>query len=64
MSSVTKLQDCTWRCIEACNALVECAEEFEGDRHRAIEHVKKHLEERARQCGGSIAIEDLIGSFG
>lgn len=63
MGQVTKLQDCTWRAIEAVNKLVECDEASFDERHEAIEHVRKHMEERARQTGGSIALEDLIGSF-
>lgn len=63
MAQVTKLQDCTWRAIEAVNQLVVCEEETGESRVEAIEHVKKHIEERARQAGGSIAIEDLLGSF-
>lgn len=63
MAQVTKLQDCTWRCIDAVNKLVECDEASFEDRHNAIEHVKKHIEERARQTGGSIALEDLLGDW-
>ena len=63
MSEVTKLQDCVWQALEAVNKVVECDEASLDERHEAIEHVRKHIEERARQTGGSIALEDLIGSF-
>ena len=46
------------------NAMVECDDALFEDRHDSIDLVRKHLEERARQMGGSIALEDLIGSFG
>jgi hypothetical protein len=65
MSEVTVLQDCTWRAIEAVNAIVECDDTFE-ERHLAIEHVKKHLEARAEQCKpkDDIGFLDLLGGFG
>ena len=65
MSNVTKLQDCTWRAIEAVNHMVECSEASFDDRHLAIERVRKHIEERAAQCkpADSIAFEDLLGGF-
>lgn len=60
--AVTKLEDCQFRCIDAVNKLVECEGDLD-DRHRAIERVRKHLEARAEQTGGSIALEDLLGGM-
>lgn len=59
----TKLQDLQYRAIETINRMVECDESSFEDRCRAIELVRKHLEERAKQCGGSIALADLIGEM-
>lgn len=59
----TKLQDLTWQVIETINKMVECDDESMEERHRAIQHVQKHVEERARQTGGSIAVEELLGEW-
>ena len=59
----TKLQDRYWQAIEAINRLVECDECSHEDRWRAIEDCRKHIDERARQTGGSIALADLIGEM-